>query len=155
MPACPKCGGRKLVGAKSFLALAEPLAPRAGSASVKISIVQCEKCGAEFPTIESRKKYLLAPAEELAKVKKAVETQKSDNESMNASLKEMAVKEAELRVSIDTMTSEGEVKILENRYEVMLASVSYLRSEKERLESLYSTLSLAAPLVVSAGRTKS
>ncbi len=155
MPACPKCGGRKLAGAKSFQALAEPPGPRAGSASVKISILQCEKCGAEFPTIESRKKYLLAPAEELAKVKKAVETLKSDNESMNASLKEMAVKEAELHVSIDTMRSEGEVKILENRYEVILASVSYLRSEKERLESLYSTLSLAAPLVVSAGRTKS
>jgi len=155
LPSCPRCGSRRLVGAKSFEAVAEPLAPRAGSPPVKISILQCEKCGAEFPTIESRKKYLLAPAEELAKVKKAVENLKADNEAMSLKLKEMAIKEADLQSSIDKMRSEGELKVLENKYEVMLASVTYLRSEKERLESLYATLSLAAPLIIPAGRKRS
>jgi len=142
------------VGLREFVASAEPSSPSASPASIKISIVQCEKCAAEFPSIESRKKYLLAPAQELEKVKRSVEALKAENQAMDVRMKEIAVREEELRVTIDKVRSEGEVKILEHKQEVLLDNVAYLRKEKMRLESLYETLSLAAPLVVSAERTR-
>ena len=138
--------------ARGFEAVAEPTSGSTLTPPIKVSIGQCEKCGAEFPTIESRKKYLLAPAVELEKVRKAMERLKSENETMNFKVKEIFAKEEELRSSIEKVRSEGEVKILERRYEALTENVSYLRSEKERLERLASILSLAAPLVPSSNR---
>ena len=152
MAACPKCGSRKIAPARGFEAVAEPSSGSAHPPPIKVSIGQCEKCGAEFPTIESRKKYLLAPAAELEKVRKSMERLKSENEAMNSKMKEIVAKEEELQSSIEIVRSEGEVKILERRYEVLTENVSYLRSEKERLERLASVLSLATPLVPSSNR---
>ena len=132
--------------------MAEPSSGSAHQPPIKVSIGQCEKCGAEFPTIESRKKYLLAPAAELEKVRKAMERLKSENEAMNSKMKVIVAKEEELQSSIERVRSEGEVKILERRYEALTENVSYLRSEKERLERLASVLSLATPLVPSSNR---
>jgi len=132
--------------------VAEPTSGSRLTPPIKVSIGQCEKCGAEFPTIESRKKYILAPAVELEKVRKAMERLKSENEAMNFKVKEIVAKEEELRSSIEKVRSEGEVKILERRYEVLTENVSYLRLEKERLERLASILSLAAPSVPSSNR---
>ena len=100
----------------------------------------------------SRKKYLLAPAVELEKVRKVVERLKSENEAMNFKMNDIVAKEEELRSSIEKVRSEGEVMILERRYEALTENVAYLRSEKERLERLASVLSLAAPLVPSSNR---
>jgi len=152
LAACPKCGSRKIAPARAFEAVAEPSSGSAHPPPIKVSIGQCEKCGAEFPTIESRKKYLLAPAAELEKVRKAMERLKSENEAMNSKMREIVAKEEELQSSIEKVRSEGEVKILERRYEALIENVSYLRSEKERLERLASVLSLAAPLVPSSNR---
>ena len=152
MTACPRCGSRKIAPARGFEAVAEPTSGSAHPPPIKVSIGQCEKCEAEFPTIESRKKYLLAPATELEKVRKAMERLKSENVAMNFKMKEIVAKEEELQSSIERVRSEGEVKILESRYEVLTENVSYLRSEKERLERLFSILSLASPLVPSSNR---
>ncbi len=152
MTACPKCGSRKIAPARGFEAVAEPTSGSAHPPPIKVSIGQCEKCEAEFPTIESRKKYLLAPATELEKVRKAMERLKSENVALNFKMKEIVAKEEELQSSIERVRSEGEVKILESRYEVLTENVSYLRSEKERLERLFSILSLASPLVPSSNR---
>jgi len=152
LAACPKCGSRNIAPARGFEAVAEPSSGSAHPPPIKVSIGQCEKCGAEFPTIESRKKYLLAPAAELEKVRKAMERLKSENEAMNSKMREIVAKEEELQSSIEKVRSEGEVKILERRYEALIENVSYLRSEKERLERLASVLSLAAPLVPSSNR---
>ena len=81
-----------------------------------------------------------------------MERLKSENESMNSKMKEIVAKEEELQSSIEKVRSEGEVKILERRYEALIENVSYLRSEKERLARLASVLSLAAPLVPSSNR---
>src|SRR5207244_13479661 len=89
---------------------------------------------------------------EIEKVEKARERRKSENEAMNCKMKEIVGKEEELQSSIERVRSEGEVKILERRYEVLTENVSYLRSEKERLERLASVLSLATPLVPSSNR---
>ena len=132
--------------------MAEPTSGSAHPPPIKVSIGMCEKCGAEFPTIVSRKKYLLAPAVELEKVRKVVERLKSDNEAMSSKMNDIVAKEEELRSSIEKVRSEGEVSILERRCEVLTENVSYLRIEKERLERLASVLSLAAPLVSSANR---
>jgi hypothetical protein len=152
LAACPKCGSRRIAPARGFEAVAEPASGSAHTPPVKVSIGQCEKCGVEFPTIVSRKKYLLAPAVELEKVRQAMERLKSENQEMNFTMKEIVTKEEELRSSIDKVRSEGEMKILERRYEVLTENVSYLRSEKERLARLASILSLAAPLVSSSNR---
>jgi predicted RNase H-like nuclease (RuvC/YqgF family) len=152
LAACPKCGSRKIAPARVFEAVAEPSSGTPRPPPIKVSIGQCEKCGAEFPTIESRRKYLLAPAVELEKVRKVMERLKSDNEAMNFKINDIVAKEEELRSSIEKVRREGEVSILERRCEVLTENVSYLRSEKERLERLASVLSLAAPLVSSANR---
>ena len=81
-----------------------------------------------------------------------MERLKSENEAMNSKMKVIVAKEEELQSSIERVRSEGEVKILERRYEVLTENVSYLRSEKERLERLASVLSLATPLVPSSNR---
>ena len=132
--------------------MAEPTSGSPPPPPIKVSIGQCEKCGAEFPTIESRKKYLLAPAIELEKVRKAMERLKSENEAMSFKMKEIVAKEEELQSTLEKVRSEGEVQILERRYEALTENVSYLRSEKERLERLAFVLSLAAPLVPSSNR---
>lgn len=81
-----------------------------------------------------------------------MERLKSENVALNFKMKEIVAKEEELQSSIERVRSEGEVKILESRYEVLTENVSYLRSEKERLERLFSILSLASPLVPSSNR---
>ena len=142
--ACPKCGSRSVSPARGFEAVAEP-----GAESflpppvVKVSIGQCEKCGAEFATVEGTKRYVLAPAADLEKASKAVKRLKVENEAMNIKTKEMLSKEGDLQASIKKATSEGELRVLERKHEVLSENVSYLRVERERLERLASFLSHA------------
>ncbi len=146
MAACPKCGSRSVSPARGFEAAAERGAESFLPAPlVKVSIGQCEKCGAEFATVEGTKRYVLAPAVDLEKARRAVKTLKVENEAMSIKTKEMLTKEEDLQASIQKATSEGELRVLERKHEVLSENVSYLRVERERLERLASILSLAVP----------
>lgn len=131
---CPSCGARSSNVVKSFDVQAEPEDDKQVK-YLPISILQCERCGLEFPRLQG-KRYTLVAKNELDKVLDEAMKLREANTGLERELDNARVKNEELKKSVIEVEQVGMIQVLEERVNVLEDEVSYLRVEKEELEKV-------------------
>jgi hypothetical protein len=141
---CPSCKGDGLAETSSFKTTTEPAA-HAGSTTVFVDLMSCKRCGAEFPMVRGKRRYILVPkrkwSDTLAELAEARQTESQVLEQLEG----MNRRSQRLAAEIERVKARGEVSIMEGRVASMESVTKGLEGRRDRLKEAVSLIASRIP----------
>ena len=128
---CPSCNGESFSERSSFKTASEPILGAAGS-SVVVGLLNCPRCGTDFPAVRGRRHYALVGQEKLAALLADLEEARRVNSEMQGLLDSMARRSQSLGAEIERCRAAGEVSVMEARVAALESQTEGLAARRDR-----------------------
>jgi hypothetical protein len=129
---CPSCNGDSFAERSSFKTTSEPLLGAAAS-DVVVDLMNCTRCGADFPAVRGRRHYALVGQEKLATLLADLEEAKRVNSEMQGLLDSMARRSQSLGAEVEGVKARGDVSVMEARVAALESETEGLAARRDRL----------------------
>lgn len=141
---CPSCGGDNFAERSSFKTASEPLLG-AASSTVVVDLMNCKRCGTDFPTVRGRRRYTLVGREKLSALLSDLEEVTRRNSEVQGLVDTMARRSQGLSAEIERSKARAEISVMEARVAALEASTAGLEARRDRLARVLEVVASIAP----------
>lgn len=129
---CPGCNGNQFSERSSFKTASEPVLG-APSIGVEIDLMNCARCGVEFPAVRGRRLYALVAPDKLQSLLADLEQAKRTNAEMERLLATMTRRSQGIEAQIADAKDAGTISVLQAKVARMESETRGLEERRDRL----------------------